>query len=86
MLDGSGGELPTGNPNGFDSFLEVDLPTTGSGEATIVSASPAYGIGDPTLTSESSVPEPSGFVLLMAVACLSRLLYRGGRWTRPAAY
>jgi hypothetical protein len=31
ILDNTGTEIPTNNPNGLNSFLEVDLPTVGSG-------------------------------------------------------
>jgi hypothetical protein len=79
ILDHSGNELPTDNPNGFNSFLEVDLPTTGSGTATTPSASAAFGISDPTVTPvTSAVPEPSSVVLLSAVVALAGFLHRSG--------
>jgi hypothetical protein len=37
ILDNTGTEIPTNNPNGLNSFLEVDLPTMGSG--TLVTGS-----------------------------------------------
>ncbi|HEX3747404.1 MAG TPA: dockerin type I domain-containing protein [Bryobacteraceae bacterium] len=41
ILDGTGNEIPTNNPNGLDSFVEVDLPTMAGG--TQVTASDDTG-------------------------------------------
>jgi hypothetical protein len=38
ILDDTGTEIPTNNPNGLNSFLEVDLPTMGSGTQVTGSA------------------------------------------------
>jgi hypothetical protein len=41
IFDGSSNEIATTNPNGFDSFVEVDLPSGSSGVNTILSGSAA---------------------------------------------
>jgi hypothetical protein len=76
IFDGSGNEIPTTNPNFFDSFLEIDLPGGGSPLTTILSASLGYvdaagnpvNIAAPTFESGSpgggsAVPEPSALPL-----------------------
>jgi hypothetical protein len=45
ILDSTLTEIPTNNPNGFNSLLEVDLPTMGSGtQATTSSAASGNGL------------------------------------------
>jgi len=74
IFDGSTNEIPTDNPNFFDSFFELDLPGGGSPMDTILSASSGYSvsIAAPTYTSGTSgggggmiaTPEPSTLTLL----------------------
>jgi hypothetical protein len=72
IFDGTGNEIPTDNPNAFDSFLELDLPANGAGTNAILSGSSGYSvdIAAPTVQSGSPggggsvVPEPSALPLL----------------------
>jgi len=80
ILDSSGNEIPTTNPNGLESFLEVDLPAPGTGTTVITSGSSAdasFKLSAPTDTpgggSSSTVPEPATLPLLtVAIALLWR--------------
>jgi hypothetical protein len=54
ILDNTGNEIPTNNPNGLNSFVELDLPTTGSG-TQITASGDTSGIG----VSSSSTIIPS---------------------------
>jgi hypothetical protein len=84
IFDGTGNEIPTDNPNFFDSFFELDLPANGSGTNTILSGSSGYSvdIAAPTVQSggggTSPVPEPSSSSLL-GVAVLIFLALRTTR-------
>jgi len=69
--DGSGLEISTTNPSGFDSFVEVDLPSDSSGASTTLSSSApgaSVTLSAPTSGPTSSVPEPSAFLPLAAAA------------------
>jgi hypothetical protein len=44
IFDSNGNEIPTTNANGFNSFVEIDLPTTGSG-TQVGTASGSSGLG-----------------------------------------
>jgi hypothetical protein len=64
--------VPTTNPNGFNTFLEIDLPTTGSGTQTISSSTDAtqtnIRIGAPTVTPQTTVvPEPNSLALVASM-------------------
>jgi hypothetical protein len=81
--DGTGNEIPTTNPNLFDSFFELDLPGPSSGVTAITSASSGYSVdvAAPTYTNGSPVgspvPEPSTLPLIgMAGAILVGLRRR----------
>jgi hypothetical protein len=54
ILDNTGNEIPTNNPNGLNSFVELDLPTTGSG-TQIATSNDTSAIG----VSSSSTIIPS---------------------------
>lgn len=76
IYDNSGNEIATTNPNGLDSFIEVDLPSGSSGINTILSGSaPGASVilNAPTQGSGgSSVPEPSYLVpifMFLAAVC-----------------
>lgn len=78
IYDNSGNEIATTNPNGFDSFVEVDLPSGGSGVNTILSGSApgaSVMLNPPAQGSSSSVPEPSYFgpISLLAAALALRI-------------
>jgi hypothetical protein len=87
IFDGTGNEIPTTNPNLYDSFFELDLPGPSSPVTTITSGSAGYSadIAAPTYTSGpagggSVVPEPSALPLIgMAGAILVGLRLRKGR-------
>jgi hypothetical protein len=72
IYDNSGNEIATTNPNAFDSFVEVDLPSGSSGVNTILSGSAAGAsvmLNPPTQgSSGSSVPEPSYFAAISLFA------------------
>jgi hypothetical protein len=81
IYDNSGNEIATTNPNGFDSFVEVDLPSGGSGVSTILSGSAAGAsviLNPPTQGSSNppSVPEPSYFGPISLLAAASALKIR----------
>jgi hypothetical protein len=50
ILDNTHTEIPTNNPNGLNSFLELDLPTMGSGTQAATS-SDTSGIGMSTMAT-----------------------------------
>ena len=77
ILDQNGNEIATTNPNGFNSFLELDLPAPGSGLIVITSGSAAgSGVNVPAPTYQTggpTVPEPSTMLLLATgLAALTR--------------
>jgi len=77
IYDGSGNEIATTNPNGFDSFIELDLPSGGSGvNVTLSGSAPGASV---TLNAPvpgggggggSDTPEPSAFAPLALAAGL----------------
>jgi hypothetical protein len=50
ILDHTLSEIPTNNPNGLNSFLEVDLPSAGSG-TQVTASSDTSGIGVTTMVT-----------------------------------
>jgi hypothetical protein len=73
ILDGSGGEIGTTNPNLNNSLIEVDLPGGSSGLNTILSGSApgaSVTLSAPTVGTVSAVPEPSLGVLTGMVLAL----------------
>lgn len=50
ILDSSGNEIPTNDPNGLNSFAEIDLPTTGAG-TTVIGSGSTSGSSVATTTS-----------------------------------
>lgn len=75
ILDNTGTEIPTSNPNFFDVFVQIDIdslsPSVGT-FATDANRSPTAGglpidIAAPAAISVSSVPEPTTFSLLAGV-------------------
>jgi len=76
IFDNTFSPIPTTNPNGFDAFLEIDLPTLGSNAETIPSGTDptqtAINIIAPTVepVSTSGVPEPSSPLLLGTAALI----------------
>jgi hypothetical protein len=73
IYDNSGNEIATTNPSGFDSFVEVDLPSGSSGVNTILSGSApgaSVMLNPPSQGSSGapSVPEPSYFAAISLLA------------------
>jgi hypothetical protein len=70
ILDKNGNEIPTTNPNGFDTFFELDLPGPGTGVVMIASGTDTgrtdISIGPPVFVA--SVPEPAAVWLIPVVA------------------
>jgi hypothetical protein len=65
IFDGSSNEIATTNPNGFNSFIEIDLPSGNSGVNTILSASApgaSVMLNAPVEGGSSAVPEPGCFI------------------------
>jgi hypothetical protein len=85
ILDNTLTEIPTTNPNGFDTFLEVDLPTVGSGTQIISSGTDltqtAIDISAPDVEpgSASSTPEPSSVCLAGAAFAMAFFGWRSSR-------
>ncbi len=79
IFDGSGNEISTTNPNGLDSFLELDLPTGSTPITTILSGSApgaSVMLAPPVESSGgTTTPEPSAFIPL--VGALTVLVARG---------
>lgn len=80
IYDNSGNEIATTNPNGFNSFIEVDLTSNGSPVNTILSGSApgaSVALNPPTQSSSNtSTPEPSYLIpvgLLMALGGWKKL-------------
>jgi hypothetical protein len=72
--------IPTTDPNGFDTFLDIGLPTVGSGTQIIASGTDltrtTINIEAPTVGPEtSSVPEPSSLWLVGPVL-LAMVVFR----------
>lgn len=81
LFNNSLSPIPTTNPNGFDSFWELDLPTTGGGTQTISSGTDttqtSINIAAPAVMPQvSTVPEPSSFVLLATAMLAGIFLQR----------
>jgi hypothetical protein len=74
ILDKHGNEIPTTNPNGLNSFLELDLPGPGTGRVVITSGSSdqsSFQLSAPTDQSGvSAVPEPSALPVIGIAAAL----------------
>lgn len=85
IFDNTFSPIPTTNPNGFDTFLEIDLPTTGSGTQIASSGTDltrtTINIPNPTVGPASTVPEPGtllmfGTGLLALVGSVKRNFFR----------
>ncbi len=59
ILDHTLSEIPTNNPNGLNSFLEVDLPSAGSG-TQVTASSDTSGIGVTTMVTVVTPCDVSG--------------------------
>jgi hypothetical protein len=87
ILDSSGVPLPTLAPSA-DYFLGVDLGSSGpvfDVWGSDPSRSPYFSISAPTVTSVSTVPEPSTIYLLggaLMVMTVLRLRFRSGRYRK----
>lgn len=70
ILNGSGNEIPTNNPNFNDAFLEVDLPTTSASTSTTASSSSDGTIPAPVVLPLGlppvTTPEPASVLLILA--------------------
>lgn len=83
IFDGSGSEITTTNPNGFDSFIEADLPTNTSTTVTTLSPSApgaSVALNAPVRSAGSPTPEPTALVpmaaLALALFCKRKLAVR----------